>query len=238
MTTRTTVATTLAEMDHRLVNPINQVGPPVPQAPTSLTSSVPDMLISVPVLQSRCRHRDPQLMPRLNTKKNTWGPCRQLKTAKTNYNFDDIYEDMLVYLNRLFSERYKQWKSNLHQYFEMFDDLQVALEEGCLNEFEDRQDSWVWLCSQFQKLGYVEGSKFPEINIFADVYVWPEDELTESLHPSVPSGSVSPIFLHHHHQSPSTPSMHSNQTHRSSTPSLTPPPSSSKITKHLRTTCP
>ncbi|XP_070682987.1 uncharacterized protein [Malus domestica] len=31
----------------------------------------------------------------------------------TNYNFDAINKDMLAYLNRLFSERYKQWKSDL-----------------------------------------------------------------------------------------------------------------------------
>ncbi|KAB2621058.1 hypothetical protein D8674_037796 [Pyrus ussuriensis x Pyrus communis] len=73
----------------------------------------------------------------------------------TNYNFDDISKDKLAYLNRLFSERYKQWKSDLHQYFEMFDDPQVVLKEGCPNEFMDRQDSWVWLCGHFQESGYV-----------------------------------------------------------------------------------
>ena len=62
-------------------------------------------------------------------------------TLQTNYNFDDINEDMLAYLNRLFSERYKQWKSDLHQCFQQFDDPQVALEEGYPKELEDRQDS-------------------------------------------------------------------------------------------------
>ncbi|KAB2632478.1 hypothetical protein D8674_028725 [Pyrus ussuriensis x Pyrus communis] len=58
-----------------------------------------------------------------------------------NYSFDDINDDMLVYVDRLFAERYKQWKSNLHQYFETFDDSQVALEEGCPKKFEAWEDS-------------------------------------------------------------------------------------------------
>ncbi|TQE09631.1 hypothetical protein C1H46_004724 [Malus baccata] len=39
-TTPTTVATARAEMDHRLVNPVDPVGPPVPQMQASSTSSV------------------------------------------------------------------------------------------------------------------------------------------------------------------------------------------------------
>ncbi|BBG97066.1 hypothetical protein Prudu_006072 [Prunus dulcis] len=39
---------------------------------------------------------------------------------------DDV---SLAYVNRLFSERYKQWKSDLHHHFEAFDDPQVALQE-------------------------------------------------------------------------------------------------------------
>ena len=62
---------------------------------------------------------------------------------------------MLAYVNRLFYEQYKQWKSDLHQYFETFDDPHVALEEGCPKEFEGREDNWAWLCSHFQELGYV-----------------------------------------------------------------------------------
>ncbi|CAN6716536.1 unnamed protein product [Malus baccata var. baccata] len=98
---------------------------------------------------------------------------------------------------------YKQWKSDLHQYFEMFDDSQVALEEGCLNEFEDRQDSWkkakvnkinrekktLLHNSGSRPFSYRmevrrKGSKFPEIDVFADVYVRPGDELTELFHVS------------------------------------------------------
>ncbi|KAB2611264.1 hypothetical protein D8674_019296 [Pyrus ussuriensis x Pyrus communis] len=61
----------------------------------------------------------------------------------TNYNFEDMNDDMLEYINRLFSERYKQWKSDLHQYFEAFEDPQV-------------EDNWVWLSNQFQEPGYVK----------------------------------------------------------------------------------
>ncbi|TQE11802.1 hypothetical protein C1H46_002644 [Malus baccata] len=150
-TTPTTAATAPAEMDHRPVNPVD------PQMSSS--GSTTDASGTQPA------------------KKNTWGPCRQLKTAKvtqvtngritieyderhwaaplaeqhsalvhdiehvvrtycpmrwkswkmpkeanntmrnhlwTNYNFDDINDDMLAHLNRLFSKRYKQWKSDLH----------------------------------------------------------------------------------------------------------------------------
>nr|XP_028959479.1 uncharacterized protein LOC114825227 [Malus domestica] len=127
------------------------------------------------------------------------------------YNLEHMDEDKFAYVNRFFSEHYKQWKSNLHQCFQEFDDPQVVLEEGCPKELEDRQDSWVWLCGHFSDSTYVkkakankinrenktilhhsgsrpfsyrmesqrkEGSKFPEIDIFADVYVQPGNELT------------------------------------------------------------
>ncbi|CAL2272024.1 unnamed protein product [Prunus armeniaca] len=153
------------------------------------------------------------------TKKNTRGPCRQLKTAKVtrvtnsrisigydarhqaaptselhsssahdighvvrthcpmqwkswkvmpdeikmevrgqlsmNYNLEDLDEELLAYVNRRFSERYKQWKSNLHHHFEAFDDPQVALHDGCPKELEGREDSWAWLCAHFQAPNYV-----------------------------------------------------------------------------------
>ncbi|XP_050110950.1 uncharacterized protein LOC126589633 [Malus sylvestris] len=74
----------------------------------------------------------------------------------TNYNFEDINDDMLVYVNGLFSEWYKQWKSDLHQYFETFNDPQVALEEGCPMKFEGWEDNWAWLCSYFHEPRYVK----------------------------------------------------------------------------------
>ncbi|CAL9010994.1 unnamed protein product [Prunus brigantina] len=134
---------------------------------------------------------------------------------ETNYNLEDLHEESLAYVNRLFGERYKQWKSDLHHHFEAFDDPQVALQEGCPKELEGRVDSWVWLCVHFQAPDYVNkaqvnkgnrkkkallhhsgsrpfsyrmdarrrgGSKFPEIDVFGDVYVRPGNELAESLH--------------------------------------------------------
>ncbi|BBG93902.1 Ankyrin repeat family protein, partial [Prunus dulcis] len=54
----------------------------------------------------------------------------------TNNNLEDLDEESLTYVNRLFAERYKQWKSNLHHHFLAFDDPQVALQEGCPKELE------------------------------------------------------------------------------------------------------
>ncbi|KAB2602897.1 hypothetical protein D8674_003902 [Pyrus ussuriensis x Pyrus communis] len=105
-----------------------------------------------------------------SVKKNTWGPCRQLKTTKitrvtndritigydeqhraaltldqhsalvhdvghikvkakvcnylsSNYNFDNINASMATYLIKLLTDRYKQWKSDLHKHFKVFDCL-------------------------------------------------------------------------------------------------------------------
>ncbi|TQE07607.1 hypothetical protein C1H46_006750 [Malus baccata] len=188
LTTTPTIATTTpAEMDHRLVNPVDPVGPPVPQAQASLTFSV-----ALPVsalCTQQCPRTTNQMSPSRSiidasgtqpAKKNTWGPCRQLKTAKvtrvtngripikydgrhraaptveqhsalahdighvmrtfcpmrwkswkampeetkntTNYNLEDMDDDMFAYLNRLISESYKQWKNDMHQCFQQFDD--------------------------------------------------------------------------------------------------------------------
>ncbi|CAL8137076.1 unnamed protein product [Prunus armeniaca] len=139
------------------------------------------------------------------------------RQLSTNYNLKDLHDESLAYVNRLFTQRYKQWKSNLHHYFKAFDDPQVALHEGCPKELEGREDSWAWLCAHFQAPEYVNkatankgnrnkktllhhsgsrpflyrmdarrrgGSKFPEIDIFGDVYVRLGNELAESIHRS------------------------------------------------------
>ncbi|CAL9016731.1 unnamed protein product [Prunus brigantina] len=133
----------------------------------------------------------------------------------TNYNLEDLDDEMLAYINRLFAERHKQWKSDLHHHFQTYDDPQVALQEGCPKELEGQADGWEWLCGHFQEADFLKqakankgnrvkktllhhsgsrpfsyrmeerrrgGSKFPEIDIFGDVYVRPGNELTESLH--------------------------------------------------------
>ncbi|KAB2630873.1 hypothetical protein D8674_008392 [Pyrus ussuriensis x Pyrus communis] len=73
----------------------------------------------------------------------------------TNYNFDDINESMDIYVDLLFDERYKQWKSDLHKHYELLDDPEVTLEEGCPLKLEDRPNKWVWLCGHFQDPAYM-----------------------------------------------------------------------------------
>ncbi|CAL8992425.1 unnamed protein product [Prunus brigantina] len=243
--------------------------PGVSQTPASSASSV-----AQPV-SARRRHRPASTTDTTSTdgtvasgsqpaKKNTRGPCRQLKTAKVtrvtnsriSIGYDDrhraaptaelhsslahdvghvvrthcpmrwkswkvmpdeikmgvrgqlsdLNEESLAYVNRLFGERYKQWKSDLHHHFQAYDDPEVALREGCPKELEGREDSWAWLCTHFQAPDFVNktqvnkgnrkkktllhhsgsrpfsyrmdarrrgGSKFPEIDVFGDVYVRP-----------------------------------------------------------------
>ncbi|BBN68861.1 Ankyrin repeat family protein [Prunus dulcis] len=116
----------------------------------------------------------------------------------TNYNLEDLDEESLTYVNRLFAERHKQWKSDLHHHFQAYDDPQVALQEGCPKELEGREDTQVNKGNRKKKtllhhsgsrpFSYRmdarrrEGSKFPEIDVFGDVYVRPGNELAESLH--------------------------------------------------------
>ncbi|TQE07060.1 hypothetical protein C1H46_007328 [Malus baccata] len=125
----------------------------------------------------------------------------------TNYNFDDINDDMLAYVNSLFTERYRQWKSDRHQYFETFNDLQVTLEKSCPKEFEDLEYNWKKAKANkinrgkktllhhsslrlflYRMEAWRQGSKFPKIVVFGDVYVQPGDELAESLHAVGSSG--------------------------------------------------
>ncbi|XP_070671853.1 uncharacterized protein [Malus domestica] len=100
--------------------------------------------------------------------------------------------------------RWKSWKAMPDEVkTKVRDCLLVALEEGCPKEFKDREENWVWLCSDFQEPNYVKakankinpekktllhhsgsrpfsyrmetwrqrGSKFPDADVFADVYV-------------------------------------------------------------------
>ncbi|BBG97822.1 Ankyrin repeat family protein [Prunus dulcis] len=113
----------------------------------------------------------------------------------TNYNLEDLDEESLTYVNRLFAESRSSG--------------------GFPKELEGREDSWEWLCAHFQAPEFAnkaqvnkgnrkkktllhhsgsrpfsyrmdarrrEGSKFPEIDVFGDVYVRPGNELAESLH--------------------------------------------------------
>ncbi|BBG99137.1 hypothetical protein Prudu_008730 [Prunus dulcis] len=241
-------ATAPALMDHVVV------GPGASQAPASSASSVAQPA------SARRRHRPTDTIDTTSTdgtgasgsqpaKKNTRGPCRQLKTAKvtrvtnsrisigyderhraaptaelhsslahdighvvrthcpmqwkswrTNYNLEDLDEESLTYVNRLFAERYKQWKSDLHHHFQAYDDPQVALQRvarrslrgGRINKAQvnkgNRKKKTLLHHSGSRPFSYRmdarrrEGSKFPEIDVFGDVYVRPGNELAESLH--------------------------------------------------------
>ncbi|CAL8084894.1 unnamed protein product [Prunus armeniaca] len=243
----------LMEQDHVLA------GPGGSQAAASSSSSV------VQPLSARRRHRPATTTDTTSTdctgasgappaKRNTRGPCRQLKKAKVtrvtnsrisigyderhratptadlhsslahdighvvrthcpmqwkswkfmpdkikmqmNYDLEDINEETLAYVNRLFGERYKQWKSDLHHHFQAFDDPQVALQEGCPKELENkaqvnkgnRKKKTLLHHSGSRPFSYRMdarrrgGSKFPEIDVFGDVYVRPGNELAKSFH--------------------------------------------------------
>ncbi|CAL9011655.1 unnamed protein product [Prunus brigantina] len=71
-----------------------------------------------------------KVMPEMRTE-----VCGQLSFFKIyifllinmNYNSEDLNDELLAYVNRLFAERYKQWKNDLHHHFQAFDDPHVAL---------------------------------------------------------------------------------------------------------------
>ncbi|KAB2622497.1 hypothetical protein D8674_024679 [Pyrus ussuriensis x Pyrus communis] len=100
--------------------------------------------------------------------------------------------------------------SDLHKHYEKYDGLEVILGVGCPIELVDCQDEWEWLCGHFQDEKYLlmkansinsskkkllhrsgsrrlsywlnEQRKFPEIDMFKEVYVQLGDELTEQFH--------------------------------------------------------
>ncbi|KAB2622755.1 hypothetical protein D8674_024937 [Pyrus ussuriensis x Pyrus communis] len=108
----TSATTALAEMDPKSVNLIDLVGPRVSRVPTSSASSVA-LLVS-----ARRGHRRP-CMPNTTSASTTdalgsqqgFGNCCNIRgdfaEILTNYNFGDINDNMLTYVNRLFAERYK-----------------------------------------------------------------------------------------------------------------------------------
>ena len=96
-----------------------------------------------------------------------------INLLQTNYNLEDLDDESLAYVNRLFAERYMQWKSDIHHHFEAFDDPQVALQEGCSKELEGQEDSWTWLCAHFQEPDYVVFFyiKFKIITLFLLMFI-------------------------------------------------------------------
>ncbi|KAB2595880.1 hypothetical protein D8674_031330 [Pyrus ussuriensis x Pyrus communis] len=186
--TPTSATTALAKKEPKPVNPASassasSVALPVsprhgdrrPRTPNTTSASTTDAFGSnMKNTQGTCHQLKTAKVTRMTNKSITVRYDNRHRAAPTteqhsvlahdighvmNYNFNDINDDMLAYVNRLFAEQYKQLKSDLHQYFETFDDPQVALEEGCSKEFEDREDNWVWLCSHFQGPSYVNKAK-------------------------------------------------------------------------------
>ncbi|CAL9017710.1 unnamed protein product, partial [Prunus brigantina] len=47
----------------------------------------------------------------------------------TNYNLENLDDEMWAYINRLFAERHKQWKIDLHHHFQTYDDPQSTMIE-------------------------------------------------------------------------------------------------------------
>ncbi|KAB2634629.1 hypothetical protein D8674_038104 [Pyrus ussuriensis x Pyrus communis] len=94
----------------------------------------------------------------------------------TNYNFDDITELIDNYLDMLFYYRYKQWKSNLHKHYELFDDPKVALEEVA---------RWSWRIGWISGRGSVESASQLLPDTLIEFVALPKDTgfqiLTETL---------------------------------------------------------
>ncbi|KAL6275968.1 hypothetical protein ACE6H2_019569 [Prunus campanulata] len=184
----------LISRSHKPVQPSRSLPPPTMMSPPSCRPQLPDLPVGpsaphVPAsspFQHHRRHFE-RTSIRYDDRHQAAPTADQHSLlahdvgAVMNYNLENVNDELLGYINRLFADRYKQWKSDLHHHFQAFDDPQAALQEGCPKELEGREDSWQWLCGHFQEADY-EGSKFPEIDVFGDVYVRPGNELAESLH--------------------------------------------------------
>ncbi|BBG93387.1 hypothetical protein Prudu_001381 [Prunus dulcis] len=88
----------------------------------------------------------------------------QWKSWKTNYNLEDLDDESLAYVNRLFSERIKPKSIRAIGRRRLFSIIRVPGPSP---------------------IGWMHGgrgSKFPEIDVFGDVYVRSRNELAESLH--------------------------------------------------------
>ncbi|KAB2596980.1 hypothetical protein D8674_032430 [Pyrus ussuriensis x Pyrus communis] len=210
MITPTIAATAPIEMDHRPVNPVDLVGLSIPQmsqlGSTTNAYGPCRQLKTAKVTRVTNDHipigYDEQHWAAPTAEQHSalahdighvvWTFCPMRRKSwkampeetknmmrnqlSTNYNLEDMDEDMFAYLNRLFSERYKQWKSDLHQSKanKINREKKILLHHSGLKHFYYRMEA-----------RRKEGSKFPEFDIFAEVYVRPGDELTESLHVNV-----------------------------------------------------
>ncbi|BBH02227.1 hypothetical protein Prudu_012736, partial [Prunus dulcis] len=139
--------------------------------------------------------------------------CTDGGVAYTNYNLEDLDDESLAYVNGLYSERYKQWKSDLHHYFErlmihksLFRRIArrslrggrivgrgsalifrhpLLIKPKSIRAIGRRRLFSIIQVSGPSLIGWMDGgrgSKFPEIEVFGDIYVRPRNELAESLH--------------------------------------------------------
>ncbi|KAB2607432.1 hypothetical protein D8674_007149 [Pyrus ussuriensis x Pyrus communis] len=97
------------------------------------------------------------------------------------YDLDDISLEAMAYLERTLSIWYKHWKNNFHNYFKKWDNLEIA-RLHVPSELKDRPEDWEWLYKHFTDPNFVEGSKFPDIDMFKDVYVHPGNETDEQFY--------------------------------------------------------
>ncbi|CAN6694972.1 unnamed protein product [Malus baccata var. baccata] len=100
----------------------------------------------------------------------SWAKIPKETKKLVNYDLKVISPAAIAYLEETLATRYKHWKCNLHAHFKKWDDPEIAHLEGCPIELLDWPEDWEWLCKHFTDPKFVEGSKFPEINMFKDVY--------------------------------------------------------------------
>ncbi|TQD74501.1 hypothetical protein C1H46_039956 [Malus baccata] len=133
----------------------------------------------------------------------TWLRYQEPLPPKHHYKLSNLDSNQMEYINDLCSSRFTQWKSDLHKHYELYDGSEVALKVGCPMELLDRRDEWekkvkansinrskkkLFHQSGSRRCSYrleerrKGGSKFPKIDMFKQVYIRPEDELTEQLH--------------------------------------------------------
>ncbi|KAB2630965.1 hypothetical protein D8674_008484 [Pyrus ussuriensis x Pyrus communis] len=154
-TTPTTAATTPVEMDHRPVNLVNPVGPLVPQAQASSTSSCPCTI--------------DQMSPSGSTidASSTWtwtGTCSRTSissspnaTSSGRVTCTNVSSSLMI--RRSLSRRVKKVKAK-----KINREKKTLLHHYGSRPFSYKMEAQ-W-----------------KIDIFADVYVWPGNKLTKSLH--------------------------------------------------------
>ncbi|TQE05748.1 hypothetical protein C1H46_008654 [Malus baccata] len=140
----TTTTTTSTEMDHRPVNSVHSDGHQM-----SPLGSTTDACGTWPA------------------KKNTRGPCRQLKTGKVTQ-----VTNRCILIG--YDEQHRA-APTAEQHSALAHDIGHVVRTFCPMLWK----SWKAMPEETK---ITEGSKFPEIDVFADVYVRSVNELTQSLH--------------------------------------------------------